>query len=157
MKKLPYTLLALAATLLLSLAFAQVDLVEVLGVDATVPHSDEAAASVADDSVGEVRINVRAVDANGDPVEGATVTWRIENATGNPVQAVDSNAMTAEDEAVSASEGEPVEIEGGTTDENGEAFLVVDSATVGDATVHVVIDGVEGFTYSGGPMRVVWF
>ena len=42
-------------------------------------------------------------------------------------------------------------------DADGKAYLVVDSPTPGDARVFVTVGGVDGKTYRGRDMRVVWF
>ena len=138
------------------LAAAQVATAEFQGVDATAPKSPEASATLRDESVGETTILVRALDAEGNPVAGATVAWTVINSTSELVYVVGSSATM--DEMLEQVDGETeVMLEGGVTDENGEAYLIVDSATAGDARVAVSVNEVAGETYSGGNMRVVWF
>jgi len=138
------------------LAAAQVASAEFQGVDATAPKSPEASATLRDESVGETSVLVRALDAEGNPVAGATISWTVINSTGETVYVVGSSASM--DELLEQVDGEAeLMLEGGVTDENGEAYLIIDSATAGDASVAVTVDDVAGETYSGGNMRVVWF
>lgn len=153
------TLCTLIASLALAVgatALAQVASAEILNVDATAPHSRGVAAWVHDDSVGEVTILVEARDAAGNPVAGAPVSWTVRNTTDNLAFVVGSSAMMG-GSAISAHNGVEVSVDGGVTDENGRAYLVLDSQTAGDARVHVEVGGVAAETYSGGDMRVVWF
>jgi hypothetical protein len=138
-------------------ALAQVATVEVLGVETTAARSASVVdALLKDDSVGEVAVVIRAVDAGGNPVAGAAVSWRVQNRTGNTVYVVGSSATMAPmlERAV---EGVELAIDGGVTDADGNAYLLVDSATSGDSRVFVTVDGVDGKTYRGRDMRVVWF
>lgn len=137
------------------LSFAQVATVEVQGVEATRPQSPDDTGMVLDESVGEVNIVIVAMDADGNPVADAPVSWTVLNATETPVYVVGSSAMM-EEMQMAEMESELM-IDGGVTNEAGEAYLVVDSATAGDTKVFVTVDEVEGKTYDGRDMRVVWF
>lgn len=149
----------LAALVLLALApvaLGQVATAEVQGVEATSPTSRHAQAWQADGSVGEVRVLVRALDAAGDPVAGAPVTWRVENIGDDVVYAVDASAGLPS-APLSAHTVQELEIDGGTTDANGDAWLVLDSMTAGDVQVYITVGGVEAKTFDGRDMRIVWF
>jgi len=139
----------------LSVSFAQVATVEVQGVEATRPQSPGDTGMALDESIGEVQIVIIAMDAGGNPVADAPVSWTVTNATEEAVYVVGSSTMM-EDMQMAEMDTELV-IDGGVTDENGEAYLVVDSATAGDATIVVTVDEVAGQTYDGRDMRVVWF
>lgn len=141
---------------LASLSFAQVETVQVQGVEATAAKSTGLTAIVHDGSVGEATITIVVTDASGNPVEGAEVMWRVENRTDNPVYAVGSSAMMPNFLERASGQYE-ISFMGGVTDANGEAYLVVDSQTAGDAKIYVTAGGVEGKTYRGRDMRVVWF
>ncbi|UCH25310.1 MAG: hypothetical protein JSV66_15470 [Trueperaceae bacterium] len=157
MKRNLLGLITLLGIALAGSALAQVATVEVVGVEATAPHSPSVVnALLRDESVGEVAVVIRALDAGGNPVAGAAVSWRVQNRTGNTVYVVGSSAVMAQmlERAV---EGFDLAIDGGVTDADGHAYLVVDSATSGDARVYVTVDGVDGKTYDGRDMRVVWF
>jgi len=138
-----------------SVSFAQVATVEVQGVEATRPQSPGDTGMALDESIGEVQIVIIAMDAGGNPVADAPVSWTVTNATEEAVYVVGSSTMM-EDMQMAEMDTELV-IDGGVTDENGEAYLVVDSATAGDATIVVTVDEVAGQTYDGRDMRVVWF
>lgn len=150
------TLFALLSLAFAGTAIAQVASAEVLNVDATAPHSRGVSAWVHDESVGEVIVLIEARDASGNPVAGAPVSWTVRNTTENLVFVVGSSAMMGGDATGVYSSAE-VAIDGGVTDQNGQAYLVLDSQTAGDARVHVEVGGVVAETYSGGDMRVVWF
>ena len=137
---------------------AQVATVEVQGVEATRPQSPGDTGMALDESIGEVQIVIIAMDAGGNPVADAPVSWTVMNATEEAVYVVGSSTMmedVAED--MMAEMDTELVIDGGVTNENGEAYLVVDSATAGDTKVFVTVDEVEGKTYDGRDMRVVWF
>ena len=141
---------------LLSLASAQVASAEFQGVETTAAKSPEASATLRDESVGETQVLVRALDADGNPVAGAAVSWTLQNRTSEPVHVVGSSVSMGEMLETLAGEAELM-LDGGVTDENGEAYLVLDSGTAGDASVIVMVDEVQGETYRGRDMRVVWF
>lgn len=149
-------LLMLVVLLVMGLAFAQVDKVAVQGVETTRAHTRGIGAIANDGSVGEAAIKIIVTDAAGNPVEGATVVWKVKNQKASPVYVVGTSG-SAQLMLVRVFEGQTIEIAGGVTDENGEACLKLDSATKGDAKVYVTVDGVEGKTYRGKDMRVVWF
>lgn len=138
-----------------SVGFAQVATVEVQGVEATRPQSPGDTGMVLDESIGEVNIVIVATDADGNPVADAPVSWTVLNAKETAVYVVGSSATM--DEMQMAEMDTELVLDGGVTDENGEAYLVVDSATAGDTKVFVTVDEVEGKTYDGRDMRVVWF
>ena len=140
---------------LLGVSFAQVASVEVQGVEATRPQSPDDTGMMFDESIGEVQIVIIAMDADGNPVAGAPVSWTVLNAKETPVYVVSSSSMM--DDTMTAEMETELMIDGGMTDENGEAYLVVDSATAGDTKVFIMVDEVEGKTYDGRDMRVVWF
>lgn len=149
-------ILVLALAALASISMAQVAKVEVQGVETTKAHTRGISAIVRDGSVGEAIVVIKAVDEAGNPVAGAAVTWTLKNNKANPVYAVGTSAsMNLMLERVF--EGQSVEIDGGVTDENGEAYFVVDAGASADAKVYVTVDGVAGKTYRGKDMRVVWF
>lgn len=149
-------ILVLALALLASISMAQVAKVEVQGVETTKAHTRGISAIVRDGSVGEAIVVIKAVDEAGNPVPGAAVTWILKNNKVNPVYAVGhSGSIHLMLERVF--EGQSVEIDGGVTDENGEAYLVVDAGMSTDAKIYVTVDGVAGKTYRGKDMRVVWF
>lgn len=154
------TLVVLSAALALLLggtaaAQGEVAAAEILGVETTAAHSRGIAGWARDGSVGEVPIQVRALDASGNPVAGAEVVWTITNATPNLVYAVEaSGAMEALPLRVYSAR--PVVVRG-TTDADGIATLVLDSATAGDASIAVTVDGMPAQTYRERDMRVVWF
>jgi len=153
MKKL---VLVLALIVLASISMAQVAKVEVQGVETTKAHTRGISAIVHDGSVGEAMVVIKAVDDAGNPVAGAAVIWTVKNNKANPVYVVASSAsknLMLE----RVYEGGSVEIDGGVTDENGEAFLIVDAGASADAKIYVTVDGVAGKTYRGKDMRVVWF
>jgi ABC-type uncharacterized transport system substrate-binding protein len=141
---------------LASVSFAQVASVEVQGVEATAAKSQGLTALLRDGSVGEVTVLIKVSDASGNPVEGAEVSWRVESSTDATVYAIATSASMARilERALGNSD---VSFAGGTTDANGEAYLIVDSQSAGDAMVYVSVDGVEGKTYDNRDMRVVWF
>lgn len=139
-----------------SISMAQVAKVEVQGVETTKAHTRGISSIVYDGSVGEAMVVIKAVDEAGNPVAGAAVTWTLKNNKANTVYAVGhSGSMTLMLERVF--EGQSVEVDGGLTDENGEAYFVVDAGMTADAKVYVTVDGVAGKTYRGKDMRVVWF
>lgn len=149
-------LVAATACLAAAAAYAQgsVASAEFKGVDMTLPHSPGVSGWLADGSVGEGTIVVLALDASGNPVAGAPVTWTVNNATDAVVYVVAGDGVA---DVVPAYNGMPVSITGGTTGPDGTARLVVDSLTPGDTKVAVEVGGVGAETYSGGDMRVVWF
>jgi len=154
-----YKLVGLLSSMVIafiSLSFAQVATVEVQGVEATAAKSPGLTALLHDGSIGEVTVLVIATDANGNPVEGADVSWRLENRTTNPVYAVGSSAMMGSFLERASGQYE-IAIMGGVTNAAGEAYLVIDSSMSGDARVYVMVEGVEGKTYDGRDMRAVWF
>jgi len=141
-----------------SVSFAQVATVEVQGVEATRPQSPGDTGMALDESIGEVQIVIIAMDAGGNPVADAPVSWTVTNATEEAVYVVGSSAMMEDmAEDMMAEMDTELVIDGGVTNESGEAYLVVDSATAGDTRVFVTVDEVEGKTYDGRDMRVVWF
>lgn len=151
-------LLGLILTGLIALTtttFAQVTSAEVQGVETTAAKSAEGA-DVLDESVGEVQVLVIAMDADGNPVEGAAVSWTVQNNGSEPVYVLHTSGMMDMMENVVAAEAELV-VDGGMTNENGEAYITVDSGAAGDSKVFVMVDDVEGKTYRGKDMRVVWF
>lgn len=129
---------------------------EIPGVEATRSHSQNVQAWRLDDSLGEVRVVVRALDADGDPVAGAPVQWRVAN-LGDTLVYVVGASTDLPDVPLSAYTVRELTIDGGTTDDAGEAFLVLDAMSAGDARVFVDVGGVEAKTYDGRDMRVVWF
>lgn len=139
------------------LGFAQVATVEVQGVEATSAKSPDDTGMVLDESVGEVKVVIVALDADGNPVADAPVSWTVLNAAEGPVYVVGSSAMMDTTMTDMAEMDAELIIDGGLTDANGEAYLVVDSATAGDTKVFVTVDEVAGKTYDGRDMRVVWF
>lgn len=157
MKHWTFKLVAVAALAVLSTAFAQVATVNILGVDATSPTSDSFAAWIADGSVGEVTVRAQALDAAGDPVEGARVTWRIENSTPQIVWVVQTSGGEFGPGSKPVSDTAARTIRGGRTNADGEATIVLDAMDAADADVHVEIDGVPGDAYRGGALRIVWF
>lgn len=136
------------------IGFAQVATAEVQGVELTAAKSPEGTGAVMDESVGEKTILVIALDADGNPVADAPVSWTIANGTENTVYVVGSSHMM---EATMAEGEAELVVDGGVTNENGEAYLTVDSETPGDTKVLVTVGEVEGKTYRGKDMRVVWF
>jgi len=156
MKRIVIALSTAFGLLLLGNALAQVATVEIPGVETTAAKSSGLTALLMDGSVGEVKIVLRAVDANGDPVEGAAVSWTVKNSKDSVVYVVGSSA-TSQRMLMRAFKGMDLAVDGGTTDANGEAYLVVDSMTSGDTKVLVTVDEVAGKTYRGKDMRVVWF
>lgn len=157
MKHWTIKLVAVAALAVLSTAFAQVATVNILGVDPTSPSSDGYAAWSADGSVGEVTVRVEALDADGDPVPGARVTWRVENATPEIVWVVDMSGPGLGGSSKPVADTADRTLDGGTTGADGGAYVVLDAMHAADARVHVEIDGVAGESYSGGGLRIVWF
>ncbi|MCA9835737.1 MAG: Ig-like domain-containing protein [Trueperaceae bacterium] len=148
--------LMLFSALFLSSAWAQVASAEILGVDETRPHSVELEALRPDGSVGEVIIRVRALDGSGNPVAGAPVSWLVKNSKTTPAYVVGSSASMAP-MLGRAYAGADLSVDGGVTDENGEAYLVVDARTSGDTRVAVNVGGMDAKTYDGNDMRIVWF
>ncbi len=153
MKKLLMLVILLAMG---SLALAQVEKVAVQGVETTRAHTRGIGAIVNDGSVGEAAIKIIVTDAAGNPVAGAPVVWKVKNQKANPVYVVGTSA-SSELMLVRVFEGQTVEIDGGVTNEQGEACIRLDSGSRGDAKVYVTAGGVEGKTYRGKDMRVVWF
>ncbi len=139
-----------------ALAQAQVATAEVLGVETTSAPSTGVDAWLEDGSVGEVQVTVRALDANGNPVAGAPVQWRVDNLGSMIVYVVGSSAGVP-GAPLSVYTAVDTHVDGGVTDANGEAFLLVDSMFSGDARVFVTVGGVDGKTYRGRDMRIVWF
>ena len=154
MKKI---LLALAFSgLIASAAFAQdVATAEILGVEMTRPHSTHVFALVRDDSVGEAIIEVQALDGDGNPVAGAPVQWMLSNNGSTIAYVVGSSDMSST--LVPVTMSADVTVDGGVTDAEGRAYLVVDAFQTSDVSVAVTIGGVEAKTYRGRNMRVVWF
>jgi hypothetical protein len=152
LKLVAIVLLALGAT-----AFAQVETVNILSVDVTSPTSDGMSAWRADDSVGEVTVRAQAVDADGNPVEGAEVAWTVENSTPQIVWVVASSGPALSMASKPVSDTAMLTLDGGTTNADGIATLTLDSADAADANVYVEIDGVAGDAYRGGELRIVWF
>lgn len=150
-------LFTVAAFALLSFGFAQVATVELLGVGPTSPSSPSFTAWSSDGSVGEVTVQVQALDGSGAPVAGAHVTWRVQNSTPEIVWVVDMSGPGLGASSKPVADSADRTLHGGTTDADGMAYIVLDSMNAADARVHVEIDGVEGAAYSGGPMRIVWF
>lgn len=149
-------LAALALFALSAAAGAQVATAEVQGVEATSPASRHVQAWQADGSVGEVRVRVRALDAAGEPVADAPVTWRVENMGEAVVYVVDASAGLPS-APLSAHTVQELEIDGGTTDADGDAWLLLDSMTAGDVRVYITVGGIEAKTFDGRDMRIVWF
>lgn len=147
--------LAVLAALVLGAAFAQVESAEVLGIADTRPSSTGSSALYQDDSVGEVLVRVRALDAGGNPVPGASVSWVLTNRTAATAYVVGSSAAGAY--PVILFGGSDTTVDGGVTDENGEAYLVVDARSAGDVSMVITVGGVEAKSYDGSDMRVVWF
>ena len=147
---------AVAIALLFAAAQAQVASAEVQGVETTSAPSMHVQAWQQDGSVGEVRVVVVAYDDEGNPVSGAPVTWRVDNLGSDLVYVVGASTDLAE-VPLTAYTAMDLTIDGGTTNADGEAYLIVDSMTSGDARVFVTVGGVEGKTYRGRDMRVVWF
>ncbi len=146
----------LSCLALASISFAQVASVEVQGVEATAAKSGGLNALLRDGSVGETIIVILAKDAAGNPVEGAEVSWSVESNTDNTVYVVGTSAsMSLMLER--ALGGHSVDVAGGVTASDGTAYIIVDSQVAGDSKVYVSVDGVEGKTYRGKDMRVVWF
>ena len=156
MKQIVLALLGLATLGLAASALGQVTTAEVLGVETTAAASPDGSGSLRDNSVGEVTIVVRALDANGNPVAGAQVAWSVQNRTENVMYVVGTSA-SMEALSTAAYSSAQVAVDGGVTDADGKAYLVVDSPTPGDARVFVTVGGVDGKTYRGRDMRVVWF
>ena len=156
MKQVLRSAVVLLALLAGSAVLAQVAVAEFPGVETTAAHSPDFSGWLRDGSVGEVTVLVRALDADGNPVAGAPVMWTVHNRTDSVVYVIGSSAMMG-DMPILTYNGVLRDIDGGVTDENGEAYLVVDSHTVGDASVIVMVDGVQGVTYRNRDMRVVWF
>ena len=153
MKKL---LLMVALLALAGLALAQVEKVAVQGVETTRAHTRGIGAIVNDGSVGEAAIKIVVTDAAGKPVAGAHVVWKVKNQKANTVYVVGTSAATGP-MLIRVFEGQTVEVDGGVTNDDGEACIKLDSGARGDAKVYVTADGVEGKTYRGKDMRVVWF
>ena len=152
LKAVAIVLLALGAT-----ALAQVETVSILSVDVTSPTSDGMAAWRADGSVGEVTVRAQAVDADGNPVEGAAVVWTVENSTPQIAWVVASSGPALDASSKPVSDTTTLAIDGGTTNADGIATLTLDSSDAGDVNVYVEIDGVAGDAYRGGELRIVWF
>lgn len=139
-----------------SVAFAQdAATAEILGVEMTRAHSTHVYALSRDDSVGEAVIEIRALDADGNPVAGAPVEWMIHNNGSTIAYVVGSSDMASMFVAVTSVAD--VTVDGGVTDADGRAYLVVDAFTTSDISVAVTAGGVEAKTYRGKDMRVVWF
>jgi hypothetical protein len=156
MKQVLRSAVVLLALLACGAVLAQVAAAEVQGVETTASHSTGVSGWLHDGSVGEVTVLVRALDADGNPVAGAPVLWTVRNRTDAIVYVVGSSAMMGGD-PIGTYSGMLKSVDGGVTDANGEAYLVVDSQTPGDASVLVTVGGVQGETYRGRDMRVVWF
>lgn len=156
MKK--FVALFVLSAILLPFAFAQaqVDSAEIQGVEITLPHSPNVSGWQLDDSVGEARIVVLALDANGDPVEGAHVEWRLHNRSSNLAFVVGVSGDSDFDTASIYTVRDRL-VDGGTTDADGRAYIVLDARTSGDVSVSVTVGGVEASGYGGRSMRVVWF
>ena len=137
-------------------AFAQVASAEILGVAETRAKSPGLSGLVRDDSVGEVVILIRALDAAGNPVADAPLSWSVKNSSDNAAYVVGSSASMSQ-LLERVFKVMPISLDGGVTDANGEAYLVVDSSAVGDMSIAVNVGGVDAKTYDGGDMRVVWF
>lgn len=153
------TVVTLMMALLFSLGasvLAQVASAEILGIDETRPRSPELSAIRHDNSVGEVVITVRALDASGNPVAGAEVSWLIKNSKDSPAYVVGSSASMAA-MLGRVYKGEDLSVAGGVTNSAGEAYLVVDARTAGDITIVANVAGVAAKTYEGRDMRIVWF
>ena len=150
--------LFLVALLAASAAVAQeaaVATAEVLGIAETRPRSPEASGALEDDSVGEVIVRVRALDASGAPVAGAPVVWTLTNRTSGAAYVV---ALSAEHDLPILVFGSfETTVDGGVTDENGEAYLVLDARTAGDVSMVVHVGEQEAATDDGSDMRIVWF
>lgn len=134
---------------------AQVASAEVQGVETTAAKSAQGA-DMLDESVGEVQVLVIALDADGSPVEGAAVSWTVQNNGAEPVYVLHTSGMMEMMENA-AEAGAELMVDGGVTNEKGEAYITVDSGAAGDSKVFVMVDDVEGKTYRGKDMRVVWF
>lgn len=155
MKRITSSLVVLLA-ILAGLASAQeVAKAEFQGVDITLPHSPGVSGWLADGSVGEARIVVTARDASGNPVAGAPVVWTVMNSKPNVAYVVSTNSAATM--RAHAYKGVPLVVDGGVTDSEGRAFIVIDSLTSGDLKAAVTVGGVAAKTYDGGDMRVVWF
>lgn len=157
MKHWTLKLVAIAVLAALSTAVAQVATVNILGVDPTSPSSDGFAAWSADGSVGEVTVRVEALDAAGDPVQGAQVSWRVENSTPEFVWVVEMSGPALGMASKPVADTAARTLDGGRTGDDGGAYIVLDAMRAADARVHVEIDGVAGEAYSGGALRIVWF
>lgn len=141
-----------------SIAFAQSEVAsaEIQGIDTTLPHSRYVSGYMLDDSVGEAVITVLALDADGQPVEGAEVVWTVTNRGSNLGFVVGSSSDRPQS-LVTVRGSQERTVDGGVTGPDGRAYLVVDSFRSGDIVVTVTVGGVPAETYSGGGMRVVWF
>ncbi len=156
MKKIILSIFTACALVLTSTALAQIATAEIQGIDETRPHSIELDAVRLDGSVGEVVITVLALDAGGNPVAGAAVSWVVQNSKETPAYVVGSSAAMAA-MLGRAYKGADLSVDGGVTNENGEAYLVVDARTSGDTKVAVNVGGIDAKTYDGNDMRIVWF
>lgn len=137
-------------------AAQQVATAEFQGVDFTLPHSPGVSGWLADGSVGEARIVVLALDADGNAVAGAPVMWTVRNAVSDVAYVVDASAD--DHQLATAYEGADLVVQGGVTDADGQAFLVLDSLTAGDLTAIATVGSATATSYDGGEaMRVVWF
>ena len=90
-------------------------------------------------------------------VDSADVTVKLAPAGSLLVRYLDEDGQVGTNMLIVVSHLEDLVPAQAITDENGEAYLVVDSHTVGDASVIVMVDGVQGVTYRNRDMRVVWF
>lgn len=153
MKRIVGMLVFFAA--LVGSVFAQVTTAEVQGIAETVPKSSGLTALLQDGSIGEYKIVVRALDAAGNPVAGAVVTWTLKNNAASPSYVVGSSRGGKVFARVY--KGHNLSLDGGLTNEQGEAYIIIDSKTKGDTTIEVTVDKVAAKGYDGSSMRVVWF
>lgn len=156
MKKFAAFCVLFAFLIPVALAQPQADSAEILGVEVTLPSSPIVSGWQLDDSVGEARIVVRALDANGDPVQGVPVQWRLQNRSANLAFVVGINGQS-DFQTLSIYTVSDRVVDGGTTDADGRAYIVLDSRTSGDVSVSVTVGSVEASGYGGRSMRVVWF
>ena len=83
-------------------------------------------AEVVDESLGEVTFAVRYVDPVDDDASGQTISWRITHNGGESIFALDGGATEVPSDGVTTVES--------VTDEDGQAFLILDAAGDQDAS-----------------------
>lgn len=135
-------------------AFAQVTKAEIQGVEFTLPPSEVGSSGTHDGSVGEAEIVVIAMDANGDPVADAAVSWTLRNRKTGMVFVVNNSGI----DGLTGIYGQAsLMFDGGVTDAEGKASITLDASAAGDIDVRVSIDEVDASGYGGRNMRIVWF